>query len=164
MAKGAKGTGTGDPKVRAEFLEDIASGESQASAAAKHKLDARSFRSRAQTDEEFAQAFAEAKNEGASERADLVDKRFDEWVLEPDCAPALRIVWAKRWHPAYREAARVEHTGPGGGPVQIEDRSASLQEVARVLEAVGALAQLGSGASGDEVPDARTLLAEPQAG
>jgi len=52
----------------------------------------------------------------------------------------------------------VEVTGAGGGPVEIEDRSATLADVARVLEAAGALAQLRSGPSRNPVPDAPPLL------
>lgn len=167
MAKGAKGTGTGDPKVRAEFLEDIANGETQASAAAKHKLNARSFRSRAQTDEEFGQAFAAAKNEGAAERAELVDKRFDEWVLEQDCAPALRIVWAKRWNPAYRERQQLEVSGPGGAPIELEGkRVTSLAEVFEFAQAIGAGLANGIGAptSRDALPPAADVLPDPPDG
>ena len=64
----------------------------------------------------------------------------------------------------YRENPRFEISGPGGGPIEIEDRSASLADVARVLEAVGALAELSRGAASREVPAARALLAEPPQG
>lgn len=52
----------------------------------------------------------------------------------------------------------VELTGAGGGPVQIEDRSASLAAVALVLHQIGALD--GSGAPVVELPAAQGLLAE----
>lgn len=56
---------------------------------------------------------------------------------------------------------RVEHTGADGGAIKIEDRSASLADVARVLEAVGALAQLGRGTDRAALPDNRALLPAP---
>lgn len=61
----------------------------------------------------------------------------------------------------YDGTSRVELTGAGGGPVVIEDRSASLADVARVLEAVGALTALGGATVGGEVPAARGVLAAP---
>lgn len=51
--------------------------------------------------------------------------------------------------------------GPNGGPIEIEDRSASLADFARVLEAAGALAQIGRGTDRSEVPDIAGVLAPP---
>ena len=62
----------------------------------------------------------------------------------------------------FHERAQVEVTGADGGAIQVEDRSASLADVARVLEAVGALAGVGGGFVGDEVSVAGELLAESE--
>lgn len=58
----------------------------------------------------------------------------------------------RAWHPAYRDQSRVELTGADGGPVEMEDRSASLAEVLRVIRAAGA--EDGGGAAGGEMADA----------
>lgn len=60
-----------------------------------------------------------------------------------------------------RQTVQVEHTGANGAPIQVEDRSASLADVARVLEAVGALAELSSGSSRLALPAPPHILAEP---
>ncbi len=70
---------------------------------------------------------------------------------------------AKRRDPEYRDNAKVEVTGRNGGPIEIEDRSSSLADVARVLEAAGALVSLGLGVPvvEGEVADPRELLPAP---
>lgn len=50
----------------------------------------------------------------------------------------------------FRDQSRVELTGADGGPVQTEDRSATLGDVKRILDAA-----VGSTAAGGEVADAR---------
>lgn len=62
---------------------------------------------------------------------------------------------------AFKDESKLEVSGPNRGPIQIEDRSASLADLARVLEAAGALTGIVSGVAGDAVPDARELLAAP---
>lgn len=66
---------------------------------------------------------------------DVVERR----ALEPDSPPAILGMWAKRHHPGYRDKQQLEVTGEDGGPVVVEDRSASLVEVVRVLRTMGAL-------------------------
>lgn len=62
---------------------------------------------------------------------------------------------------ALKDTARLDPTAEGG-PAKIEDRSASLADVARVLEAVGALALISRGADRPEVPADRALLPAPR--
>jgi hypothetical protein len=45
----------------------------------------------------------------------------------------------KAYHPAFRDNAQLEVTGPNGGPVQIEKREVSLTGVLHVLAEAGAL-------------------------
>lgn len=86
-------------------------------------------------------------------RGHYVDERVEKWVDDPEQASdAVKLAWAKRWQPAYNGNTRVEVTGADGAPIEIEDRSASLADVARVLEAVGALASVGGGAARQELP------------
>lgn len=70
----------------------------------------------------------------------------------------LLYAMAKARLPEYQDTATVQHVGPGGGAIEIEDRSASLADVARVLEAVGALTELRGGAAVEHVPAARKVL------
>lgn len=39
---------------------------------------------------------------------------------EAHISDTLAMFFLKRWRPEYRESYRVEQTGPGGGPIQIE--------------------------------------------
>jgi hypothetical protein len=52
----------------------------------------------------------------------------------------------------YRDNARVEVTGRHGGPVEVEDRSASLADVAAVLRAAGALDEVIDGVAVEDTP------------
>jgi hypothetical protein len=73
---------------------------------------------------------------------------------------------ADMYLPEARDVKRVELTGAGGQPVQVEDRSSSLADAVRILVNVGAIAgaALVGGVPSDEVPAARTVLAAPQQG
>lgn len=85
---------------------------------------------------------------------------------ERHISDTLAMFYLKRWRPEYREAYRVEASGPGGGPVQIEagprERSVERIEgllrlalelgVAPVVEgrlANGLLLETGDGSNGD---------------
>lgn len=67
---------------------------------------------------------------------------------------AIRAVLPAYGGSEFQESSRVELTGRDGNPIEVQDRSASLDDVARVLEAVGALTGLGSAAARDELPAA----------
>lgn len=58
----------------------------------------------------------------------------------------------KAYHPAFAERSKLELTGAEGGPIAVEDRSASLHDVKRVLAASGAL---------DGSPDDPDAVASP---
>jgi hypothetical protein len=63
------------------------------------------------------------------------------------------------------DRTRLEVTGAEGGPVQIEDRSATLADMARILDASGALVGLAvhsRGADRDELPAASEVLPAPE--
>jgi hypothetical protein len=64
----------------------------------------------------------------------------------------------------FRDNVNVEVTGRDGGPVQLEDRSASLDDVARVLEAVGAFANVGGGAARAALPVVEHVLPDSSEG
>lgn len=81
--------------------------------------------------------FLDALEDGRRERADLVDDRMDTWVDQEECSPTLRIAWAKRWNPAYRD--KVEHTGDGGGPIRVDQRTM----VVDMVEVLGILREAG---------------------
>lgn len=77
----------------------------------------------------------------------------------------LLLAMARAYLPEYRDTARVELTGAGGGPVQVEDRSATLVEVAAILVEVGALPPVDvGGAPREQVPGAAGVLAAPADG
>lgn len=78
---------------------------------------------------------------GQDARALFVDDKVEAWALADDADVPVRLAWMKRWNQAYRERSQVEMSGPEGGPVQVEDRSASLAEIAAVLRASGALTE-----------------------
>lgn len=79
--------------------------------------------------------YVDALEDARRARADMVDARFDEWVNEEKCSPALRIVWAKRWNHSYRE--RVEVTGADGGPLRVAAMTVDPVEVMRILREAG---------------------------
>src|SRR6266498_5844685 len=106
------------------FLERIAAGDTFAQAAEAVGTKPGAFYSRttkgnAVYDPVFAEALGDALQERALLKADVVDEKFDAWIQSDECAPALRLAWAKRWHPAYREKQQVEVTGAGGGAVEV---------------------------------------------
>ncbi len=88
------------------FLERIATGDTfaQAALAAGHNNPGAFYRranpQQLNYDQVFAEALGDALEERAALRADRVDTKVDDWVDDPDCPPAIRQMWAKRWNPA----------------------------------------------------------------
>lgn len=150
------------PELAAAFLESHAAGDSLELAARKVGMERSTF-THARTglvsrDPDFAEQLAAAKAAYLESKHRQVDEKVEEWAMDKDAAPIMRIFWAKRWNPAYREKHQLEVTGQDGGPITIEDRSASLADVARVLEAVGALAELSRGPARPALPPAARVI------
>lgn len=108
---------------------------------------------------------AEALAGSREARGHVADRIVDNDVIQhdetgapvafrSDVSDAQKQFWARRWQPAYGNNTTVELSGPNGAPVQIEDRSASLDAVAAVLVAVGALADHGGAPAPDALPAA----------
>lgn len=124
-------------------------------------------------DPELADDYHEARGRGEEEIRAEIRRRAIDGVEEPvfhqgqvvgtvtRYSDRLLYALAKSRLPEYQETARLEHVGPDGGPIAIEDRSASLGDLARVLEAAGALAEINRGAARPDVPAAREVLPAP---
>jgi hypothetical protein len=65
----------------------------------------------------------------------------------------------KAYLPEFADHATVEVRGQGGGAIQQDDRSATLADLARVLQEAGVLDKLGFGAPRRELPDVEGVLA-----
>lgn len=164
-------------KQRETFLEAVAKGHSVTKAAGMAGRHRSMFYDLRKADPDFALLWADAVEAGVDVLEDEARRRAVEGVewqvfdkdgnvvrVETRYSDKLLELLLKGRRPGvYRENARVELSGPGGGPIEIEDRSASLPDVLAVLIAVGAAPELGR-AAGGEVPAARALLAEPPAG
>lgn len=121
---------------------------------------------------ELGEAYEEARGRGHERIRQEIQRRAIDGVDEPvyqggeqvgvirRYSDRLLLALAKAQLPEYRD--RVELTGADGGPVQLEDRSASLADVARILETVGALAQHGRGAAREALPAPRKVLSAPE--
>jgi hypothetical protein len=126
-------------------------------------------------DAEFAGDYREARGYGDDVIRNELARRAIEGVDEPvfwqgqqvgtvrRYSDRLLALMAKAHLDEYGD--RIEITGANGQPLQPgEDRSASLNDVARVLEAVGALTGIGGGAPRIALPPAPKVLAEPDDG
>lgn len=80
---------------------------------------------------------------GRTARAEFADEKGDEWALADDASDQIRIAWLKRHNPEWSGAQKVELSGADGGPIEVEDRSASLADVLRVLHAAAAAEERG---------------------
>lgn len=113
-------------KQIATFLERVAAGDTHteaaaaAGAASPSPFYARADRNDLVYDEVFAIAFREAIDAGAVYRRDDVDELVATRAKAPDATTADVALYAKRWHPGYREKTTHEHVGIGGGPVEVK--------------------------------------------
>lgn len=91
-----------------------------------------------------------AANKARSERAKTPRQRLDELIQADveDGYASMKAAWRQGDWRAFQAALaeaygkpteRAEVTGADGGPVVVEDRSASLAEVAAILRAAGQL-------------------------
>jgi hypothetical protein len=148
-------------RVRAEFLELLEAGWSIEWAASQ--LDVRKqrlYEARAE-DEVFAAAWAEAYERGQALRLDVVRDEIRRRAVDGWDEPVyqrgelagyihrqsdlLLIFEAKRLDPAYRDNARLELTGAGGGPVELQAgyTPTSIADVVSLAGELGVLEQLG---------------------
>lgn len=123
------------PDWRKPFLEALAAGQTIKAAAADAGINRRTAYERRDTDAEFAAAWDDAYEDGSDLlEAEAWRRAVDGWVERgiydedgeqigevrkySDTMLALLI---KARRPAiYRERHQVEHTGPGGGPIEAQ--------------------------------------------
>ena len=161
-------------KARTVVLDQLAHGRTLEEAAQAAGVSRRTIFNWRRDDDEFSLQVADAVEAGTDVfRAELRRRALEGWD-EPVFhqgevvghvrrhSDTLLIFELKRRDPTYRDNQRIEVTGPGGGPVEIEDRSASLADVARILEAVGALTSIGGGPARPALPAAAALLPAPE--
>jgi hypothetical protein len=128
----------------------------------------------------FAEAYREARGYSqdmlrntwvrrAIEGVDEVTVRERDGVVETTVRKnvvdnRLLALGMKAYLPEFADHATVEVRGQGGGAIQQDDRSATLADLARVLQEAGVLDKLGLGAPRRELPDVEGVLAGPPVG
>jgi|SRR5215831_7793051 len=96
-------------------------------------------------------------------RADVADRTLDEWAHAPDASDTIRVYWHRYTANAAGRGIERQQLELTGRLEHVEDRSASLADVARVLEQAGALKQLERGDAAElEVADAGEPVAAPE--
>lgn len=149
----------------ATFLETFAATGNVKESAAAAGVGRRTVYDRRSNDATFAAAWDDAEQESHDRLEREAFRRAAEGVEKPvfqggklvgtvcEYSDTLLIFLLKARRPEkYRDNHRVELTGRDGGPVVTEDRSASLAEVAALLESTGAFDSGGSARG--EVADA----------
>ncbi len=140
-------------RKRNAFLEALKDGFSITHAAKKAGIARQRMYELRSEDGDFATAWLDAWEQGTDVLEDELRRRalgYDEVTYDGDGnvirrvhrfdTPAIVLALKARRPDLYRDnVARVELTGRAGGPLQVEDRSASLSDVARVLVEAGAL-------------------------
>ena len=133
LKRGRKPPVVPTPKKQAQFLALLREGrtvEGAACAVAIHRSTLYRFRDRS---EEFKREWDEAWEAGIEALEDELRRRGFEGVEKPvfhggvmvgsvrefDTTAAIFILKARKPE-VYRDNARIEHTGPGGGPVQVQ--------------------------------------------
>ena len=135
-------------RAREEFLEALAAGWSVTSAATAAGFSRQRFYELRESDEAFASAWQEAFEAGTDVLRDEVRRRAVDGVDEPvfrasglvghvrRFSDVLLIFELKRRDPSYRDGARVELTGAGGGPIELSHRDGlTLADVAAFVRA-----------------------------
>ncbi|HZQ65652.1 MAG TPA: hypothetical protein VFA66_10545 [Gaiellaceae bacterium] len=135
------------------FLEALAAGWSVTHAALRAGVARQRLYERRETDEGFAEAWADAYRQGTDALEDEARRRAVEGWEEPVFQRGELVGHVRRYDsrllefllrardPArFRENATVEVTGGGGGPVRVRrEGAASLEAVFEVLREAGAL-------------------------
>ena len=93
-------------------------------------------------------------------RADVADMTLAEWAHAPDASDTIRVYWHRYTANAAGRGIERAQIDVAVRP-ELEDRSASLADVAEVLQQAGAFKQLERGAAGAEVADAGDAVAAP---
>ena len=95
-------------------------------------------------------------------RADRADRTLDEWANAEGASDTIRVYWHRYTANAAGRGIERHQVELSAGPsAHLEDRSASLDDIARVLESSGALAAGRSGGDGDGGGASGEPLAEP---
>lgn len=134
-----------------EFLNGLAQGSSVQAAAGSDAFRRRLYRLR-KGDAEFARRWKEAYDEGTDALVHEARRRAVEGVEDFKVigsgefqreikfrrySDTLLMFLIKQRDPTFRENARLEVTGTGGGPVQVEHRGVKLADVISVARAAG---------------------------
>lgn len=141
------------PARKAKFLASLCAGDTVIAAAEKANLDRVTFYRQRTTDEKFAAAWDEAVEHGTDLLEAEAQRRAIEGVDDFKVGPngqfvefrkysdTLLIFLLKARRPGkFRDNATVEHTGPGGGPIQTEEtgvKATSLADVIRLARELG---------------------------
>lgn len=95
------------------------------------------------------------RREKRNERGEVVESTV---TTSTSVSPTLAMFMLKRFRPEYRETHNVEHSGRGGGPVQLEvdrwptrERMVALAKLAQVLELPAAESDEGDVVDGSVV-------------
>jgi hypothetical protein len=68
-------------------------------------------------------------------REAFVDEQVEGWALDPDASDAMRLAWARRWNPAYRDKAQLELSGDAALSVDVELSIAKFTQAVAVAAA-----------------------------
>lgn len=143
--------------AREAFLEALAAGWSVTHAAGRAGVYRRRFYEARDADPAFAEAWQDAWQQGTDVLVDEVRLRAFEGVDEPvfqkgelvgevrRFSDTLLMFYVKQRDPSFRENHRVEVTGAGGGPVELQPAGApaTLSDMVRLAGELGVLDRLG---------------------
>lgn len=117
------------------FLDRIRQGDTLSKAADYVGYKWVSVQRMIQQKPELQQRFVDAWNERSQAKADQADDRVEELVYKDNPPPAIVALWARRHNHLYRE--KVEFTGNGGGPIEVEAKASPFSQLsAEDLEAL----------------------------
>lgn len=149
-----------DEQTFAAFLAELVKGATLHKAALKAGWRWRVMQKRIMdmADEGWPELFQEAWQERQAKLEEKVDDRVEALVMKDDPAPSTVALWAKRFHPGYREKTQLEVSGPGGSPIPVAQRSMVIDagEVLRILQEAGVADGSPELAAGPALLPART--------
>lgn len=98
-------------------------------------------------------------------RADVADRDLHEWAHAPDASDTIRVYWHRYTANAAGRGIERHELDVSVSSAQLEDRSASLADVATVLRESGALRAIDSGNDvGEQVAEPGEVVAAPALG